>query len=710
MSTFTDALAQLSPDDLRALVRTRPDAFFPTPPSAGALATRLTLPGSVAAGLRTLTAADLFALEQLFDAGAELSPADARGEYGEGAGLELPPGSLARLRERAFVYGPDEAVCIAPGTLSGLPAGWRISDRAPSDVVEKLARLEPRERRVLETLAASGGVGTTRAAAPDAAPDTPVARLIAAGLLVRVDAATVRLPRPVREALAGHAPRVYPLAEPAAVEADQAAVDQEATGQGLEFVRQVRQLITELLRSPVSLNKDGTVGVRALAALEKALGFTPALAVTVGEAAGLVGRGAVDDTDVLAATRDGLNWLDLPLGDQWAIVLAGWLASPWRADADAKLLSDQMHAVELRHARRAILEAGGSTERLLFRAPIAAAGIRDSLIAAVVAEAREVGALAGSPAAASTPLAVLFAGGDVATATKALVPEEIDEVIAQADMTILAPGPLAPRPARFLERFAELESPGLASVWRVTDASLRSALANGLTGGEINAWLSEHAIGEVPQAMAFLIEDVARTQGSIRAGAALSYVRSEDPALIQAAAERAGLRVLAPTVAVSDLPLPRLIALLNDAGLMPTAENDQGVKLSLAPEPDLVPATPSTIPRPKTIDPAQVGRIVEALQASATAAENAGGALNPDSAAGSAGAAGLAASDTLETLRAAARGRRHVKLGYVDKNGRGATLTVLPLSVSAGQVDALDEATDRVVRIALPRITRVVLA
>ena len=49
-------------------------------------------------------------------------------------------------------------------------------------------------------------------------------------------------------------------------------------------------------------------------------------------------------------------------------------------------------------------------------------------------------------------------------------------------------------------------------------------------------------------------------------------------------------------------------------------------------------------------------------------------------------------------------------VGFVDKQGRGQTLTVLPLSVTAGQVDALDEAKDRVVRIALPRVTKVVLA
>ena len=701
MSTFTDALAALTPDELRGLVRTRPDAFFPAPPSPGALATRLALPGSVALGLRTLTAADLLALERLAGAGAELSPVDAGAiaVAGRGSGE-----ALARLRERAFIYGPDDAVRIAPGTLSGLPAGWRISDQAPVDLAERMARLDARQRRVLETLAAAGGTGTTRAAAPDADPETPVAKLIAAGLLVRVDAAAVRLPRPVREALAGPAPRVYPMDEPPAHDVDQAAVDQEAAGQGLEFVRQTRQLVTELLRAPVPLNRDGSVGVRALATLEKALGFDPSLAITVGESAGLVGRGNVDDADVLAATRDGLGWLDAPLHEQWAAVLTGWVASPWRTDSEHRLLSTEMHAPDVRHARRTILQAEGDTQRLLFQAPIAASGMRDTLIAAVVSEALATGALAGGSLGASaqglsSPLLALLAGGDVAAAARGLVPAEVDQVIAQADMTILAPGPLVPESARFLERFAELDSPGLASVWRVTVASVRSALAGGVTSAEIHEWLRAHAIGEVPQGMAFLIDDIARTHGSIRAGSALSYIRSEDPTLIATAAERTGVRVLAPTVAVSGLPLTRLVALLRDAHLQPTAEDERGVELSVAPEPDLVPATPSTLPRPKSVPPAQVERIIEVMRSSAAA-----GAEDANTAGGD------PAESTLETLRAAARGRRHVKLGYVDKDGRGATLTALPLSVNAGQVDVLDEATDRVVRIALPRITRVVLA
>ena len=682
MSTFPEFLQSLSDDQLRLLIRTRPDAFFPTPPSVGSLATRLGLPGSASRALRQLTAADLAVLERLADAGAELDPVDAS---------EL--GGVGHLRELALVYGPVDELRISPGTLTALPPGWRVTDSLPAGADEALEALPARERKVLETLASSGGVGTTSAAGPDADPSAPVTKLLAAGLLVRVDANTVRLPRPVRDAMRGIQPREFPLEAPALPEVDQSAVDEAATSQGLDAVRQMRQLVMALMDAPVALNKDGTVGVRAAANLEKELGFDPRLLITIGEAAGLIGRGNVDDEDVLAATRDALTWIDATLSDQWAILMVGWAASPWRADTDAKLLSADMHAPAVRHARTTILRHAGRVNQLLFHAPLEASGFSPQLIQAVVDEAEFVGALAGTPQPAqSSPLLALMGGEDVAAAAKQLVPASVDTLIAQGDMTMLAPGPLEPDMASFLERIAELESPGLASVWRVTEASVRRGLDGGLTAEEVHAWLGRHVMGEVPQAIAFLIDDTARTHGAIRAGSALSYIRSADPALIATAAERCNLRVLAPTVAVSDQPLTKLMAQLRAAGMQPTAEDNTGATLNMAPEPALVAATPSTLPRTPKATEEQVEAIVAKLRADSGSDADAG------------------AGDIFETLRAAARARRHVAVGFVDKQGRGRTLTVLPLSVSAGQVDALDEAADRVVRIALPRITKVVLA
>ena len=682
MSTFTDALTRLSDDELRTLATHRPDVFFPAPPSVASLATRLALPRSAGHALRRLPTPAIALLERLGDQGAEFDQVDAAADPNAD--------QLPRLRQLALVYGPDEAIRVAPGVLSALPH-WRVSDTAPDDVEELVAELTAPERKVLDMLSVSGGQGTTKAAAPDADPDTPIAKLIAKGLLVRANSTTVRLPSPVRDAVRGYAPRTFPMTEPAAVEADQGAVDEAATTQGLDAVRQLRQLITLLLSEPVPLNKDGSVGVRARTNLNKELGFDPALLITIGESAGLIGRGSVEDTDVLGATKDSLTWLDATLADQWAILLVGWAASPWRMDTDAKLLADEMRSADARGDRLAVLRHNGVAEQLFFHTPIAAALLPPGFIDTTVVEAQFVGALDSTPAAAS-PLRAILDGDDVAAATAALVPPPVDTLIAQADMTVLAPGPLEPAMGSFLEKFAELESPGVASVWRITDASVRRGLDAGLTATELHAWLDDHVLGEVPQGIAFLIDDTARTHGSIRAGAAMSYLRSEDPALVAVAVDKLGelLTPLAPTVAIAQTPLRKLMDELRKAGLQPTAEDEHGVQLNLAPAPTLVPATPSHLPRRTALSATQADELIARMRNDETPADT--------------------PSNTIEVLRAAARGKRQVTLGYVDKNGRGQTLTALPLTVSAGQVDAHVPATDTVVRIALPRITKVVLA
>lgn len=463
-------------------------------------------------------------------------------------------------------------------------------------------------------------------------------------------------------------------------------------------MRQLRQLITSLLQEPVSLNKDGSVGVRARTNLGKELGFDPALLITIGKSAGLIGRGNVDDVGVLGATRDSLTWLDATLSDQWAILLAGWAASPWRLDTEAKLLSPEMRSPDTRANRLTVLRQAGEEQRLFFHSPLAASRISPPFIEATAQEAQFVGALDATPAA-SSPLKALLDNADIAAATRALVPPPVDTLIAQADMTVLAPGPLEPEMGNFLEKIAELESPGIASVWRITDTSIRHGLDSGLAADEIHAWLTDHVLGEVPQSITFLISDTARTHGSIRAGTAMSYIRSADPALITTAVEKLTgiLRPLAPTVAVAQLPLPKLMDALRKAGLQPTAEDESGAQLNMAPEPALVPATPSHLPQQTSVSADQADQIIARLRSNTPADSTSAPTPTPT-------------GNTLETLRAAARGRKQVTLGYVDKHGRGQTLTARPLSVSAGQVDVHIAATDAVVRIALPRITKVVMA
>lgn len=711
----------MSDEELTELFRLRPDAAYPLPPGFSSLAARLTLPGSLARAVRALTALELAALETAGDLGGELEPVPVQ-EIVETLPVpaERSHQALGRLRAAGLIFGTD-MVRVTPGSLNALPPGWRVRDVVPEDVDKLIAQLSDAERAVLNTLARSGSVGTTRDAGPDAAPERPVPQLLAKGLLARMNASTVRLPRPVRDALRGTPPREYPLSPRELSASEEPNTGSAAATQGLEAVRTMRRLFTHLGTSPAPLNKDGSVGVRALAGLAKELEAPEneiALLITAGEAAGLIGRGEIDvDTNALAPTKDAPSWADARLADQWAILVAGWVASPWRTELlgerDAKgnpirLLGQAMHSPDVRRARTLVLSewcrtpgvpatVEGISHNLRYTAPVLSSGISDDLIRTFSDEAHFFGALAGG--AASSVLAAVLAGEDAVAAATELVPDEVTYVIPQADMTILAPGPLAPDMHATLESFTALESPGLASVFRVREDSVRRALDTGRTPDELIAWLQEHSPAGVPQPLEFLIRDASRHLGQVRAGSAGSYIRSDDEGLIAEAASLLGgdLRQIAPQAAISPLPLTQLLGKLREAGMHPTAEDEMGATIHFAPEPVMVAATPSTIAREPRIDEAHLAKAVEAIRAdSSSEAPSASQAEGHN--------------DHLSVLQAAARAGKPVAIGYVNKNGTGNQVTVTPLSVSAGQVDALNEKTGAVVRIALPRITKVILA
>ena len=112
---------------------------------------------------------------------------------------DLNPDITRQLKERGLAYGN---ILIPPEVMPALPTGWSLLDQvqvSPEDIAE----LPDEERKVLETLSRSNGLGTTRDAAIDADPARPIPRLIAKQLLQRVDATTVRLPRAVHLALNG---------------------------------------------------------------------------------------------------------------------------------------------------------------------------------------------------------------------------------------------------------------------------------------------------------------------------------------------------------------------------------------------------------------------------------------------------------------------------------------------------------------------------
>ena len=108
----------------------------------------------------------------------------------------------------------------------------------------------------------------------------------------------------------------------------------------------------------------------------------------------------------------------------------------------------------------------------------------------------------------------------------------------------------------------------------------------------------------MPQALDYLVDDVARQHGRLRVGSIESYVRSDDHGLLSQVlndrrAASAELRRLAPGVLVSGLGADEVLTVLRDAGYAPAGENPGGAVLTRPPaRPRAAGRRPGTEPSP----------------------------------------------------------------------------------------------------------------
>lgn len=737
MPTLKGWLAQLDDTQLAQILRNRPDTVLPLPPGLGSLAARLQLRASLQRAIHKLTALELAVLEAAANAGGELNPItapevverldQALREVPEKPTAEQIAQALDRLRALAIIFG-DEDFMIVAEAMSTLPSNWQLLPEEQGmtvtfeEATQSIAALPERHRKILLTLVTSGGLGLTRDAALSADPTRPIPQLIKAGLLARVDEQTVKLPAVVRRVLEGGqavAWRVLPVPPSAQPGGDDAGI-----AAGLEVVRQQRMLIDALSAAPAATLKEGALGVRVLSRLNKELQLDEESIIRLvglGVASGLLRRGVPDPLpaddngeNYLAPTELADAWLESPLADQLAVLLRGWWTqthATWlvgQADEKDKpihLLSTAATRESLPDVRRLILTSlsrvapDDLNDDLFFHHPIAATRIPQETIAHLMAEARWIGAVAGagltSAARVLVEAALAASLAELADITAAInAPTPVNYFIVQADFTIMVPGPLEPSMQKVMEQIAVLESPGLASMYRLSETSLRHGMDLGMTATEIEDFLTQHSATDVPQSVTYLLQDIARRHGTLRGGPAMCYLRSDDPALLHSAVEAAAeldLRQIAPTVAISQASLFQVISLLRTAGFQPVAEDALGISLNLTRAPSRVSSAAQPVARTQ-LDESRIQAAVSAIRREEAAHQGT-----------------TSEQPTLAVLQAAARGNRTVTLGFVDKQGVSVHRVVKPLTVTAGQVDAIDETTGAIHRFMLHRITEVIV-
>nr|MDP9466180.1 helicase-associated domain-containing protein [Actinomycetota bacterium] len=301
----------------------------------------------------------------------------------------------------------------------------------------------------------------------------------------------------------------------------------------------------------------------------------------------------------------------------------------------------------------------------------------------------------------------LLAGDErgAAAALADALPAPLDHVLVQPDLTVVAPGPLERELARELALVADVESTGGATVYRVGEASVRRALDAGRTASDVHELFRTRSRTPVPQALTYLVDDVARRHGRMRVGVASTYLRCDDEALLSEVlvakrAQTLRLRRLAPTVLVSGSPLDTVLEALRAAGFAPAAEAPDGALLLAGSDARRTPlrARPHRSTEP-SLPPEQAALSVTALRAGDLAARAARRAPVTTTRSTTA--------DTLAFLQSAARERRQVWLGYVDAQGRSTSRVVEPRGVEGGYITAWDHLRQEDRTFALHRVTGV---
>ena len=513
---------------------------------------------------------------------------------------------------------------------------------------------------------------------------------------------------------------------------DPAQATRAAAGAAFDAVRRVELLLDHWGSAPASVLRTGGLGVRDLRALALLLHVderTAAFVVELAATAGLLAVGAPGELPESWLPTDGYDaWARKSAAERWTDLTRAWLASPRTSgavgsrDAAGKTLNAlspglvDPHLVDTRWialSQVAALPAGEGlasgtgvpslVARVRWLRPRRPAA-QGPLVAWSIEEAAMLG-LTGL--GALTPHARALLDGDAkasAAALEPLLPAPLDHILVQGDLTAIAPGPLESHLATRLHQVADVESRGGATVYRFSSSSVRRALDAGWTAQEIHAFLDDVSRTPVPQPLSYLVDDTARTFGTLRVGYAEAFLRTDDEAALEALlrdrrASSLGLRRLAPTVVVSTTPIDVLLPRLRDLGLAPVLEAEDGTVRVARPD-----VHRARSPRPRSggreaaRESAQLAAAVAAIRAGdrATAARPAGETPTTTTPAAA-----------LTALREAVEAKASVWIGYVDNHGTSTERIVDPVRVEGGQLTAYDHRSEDLRGFAVHRITAV---
>ncbi|MFC4059635.1 helicase-associated domain-containing protein [Planomonospora corallina] len=505
---------------------------------------------------------------------------------------------------------------LPPGPKRRMAAGVAEVLTAPSRVTALLARAPEGTDRLLEDFVWDGPVRQVDGGR-FTVPGSPEKWAADHGLLFRTSWNVAEMPREVALALRG--PDYRPPFTPrppdlATLPVDPESVDHLMTLAAPHVVERCAALLDNTAKTPLPLLKAGGIGVREVRRVARETGCDEDETRLLLEICAVARLLAWDESaGGLVPTERFDRWRLDDAPARLRVLLAAW----WRMERSSlrrvggrygTLLGDDPAGPAVARIRRTVLgvlarlpadtacaDTGGLVRLAHWHAPLLDRELLAQCAPGVLEEARLLGLVAHD---AITDLGRALAAldgeaGDEADDARPRV--EHDPALVEcsvralasvrrsalfgADLTAVVTGPPSAELAELLDRTADRESRGAASVWRFSAASVRRALDAGHRPDELLAELAE--VGTVPQPLEYLVRDVARRHGEVTVTTVACIVQASDPVLLAEIAAhrrlaRLGLRLLAPTVLASAVPADRTLAALRDSGYAPVAVEDGG--------------------------------------------------------------------------------------------------------------------------------------
>lgn len=747
--SLADDLRQRSSDELTALLGQRPDLARPAPGDLTTLAARANTRASAQRALDGLDLAHLRTLEAALvsSTGDQASIAALLGQRSNSA---LVRDTVAHLVALALLWRSTDGLQVARSVAESMgdPAGLgAVVPGAPSGhaVRDAVAGLDQHGLAILNALTWGPAVGML-SHDPDPAPGSLSASgqwLVEHGFLQRIDSSHVALPRQVALELRGGLLHQKPALTMPAPRQDSRVVDTDIVdaavgGRAAELLVLAAEVIDVWGTTPPRVLRTGGLAVRDLNKLGAHLEVSTSQVswlLEVMHSAGLIARDeSGTGSDTWMPTGEADDWGEADPGARWAALARGWLTTAAAPSLVGNAESGRINVLstetswpagrQLRlDALRALthLPAGSApdedevTDLLRWHHPLrmqrASASGNSPRVGVVLREAEWAGVLGRGALSIPGRLVLDSPTGrsgagrtPAAHAMEQQIPAAVDHVLLQADLTAIAPGRLDGPAQSVMRLLSNVESRGGATVYRLTEATLRRPLDAGWSADRVLSELSAISRTGIPQPLEYLVRDVARRHGVARVGSCSAYVRSDDETLLdRVQSDRAlailQLRRIAATVLISPVAAATVLDVLREEQYGPLAEGPDG-GVSLAPG-----RYHRTTKRSRpavtvsALDPAIAHQIVASMRHGETVrdqhevADREGRVHSTDPVVTSA------------LLREAAAESMAVWVGYVDDVGGVQQMLIRPHRIEAGRVRATVGDSDRARTLLLHRIT-----